>query len=159
MTMHNAHMKMAVQLATKASLAGEVPVAAIVVDGNNCIVAHSTNRVQELGDATAHAEILAIRQACQTLKRKYLATCSLYVTLEPCTMCAGAIAHARLERVFFGAHDPKGGAIDHGARVFFLPTMHHKPQIIGGMEESLCKRLLKTFFRERRNGKSIQCHR
>lgn len=135
--------------ARRAGAAGEVPVGAVVVlDGR--IVATAHNRPRALKDPTAHAEILAIRAACQILGDERLTGCDLYVTLEPCPMCAGAIAFARIRRLYFGAYDPKGGGVEHGPRVFNQPTCHHVPEVYGGFREAEAAALLRDFFRERR---------
>src|SRR5690606_32661067 len=108
------------------------------------------NRVERDRDPTAHAELLAIREAARALGQARLEAATLYVTLEPCAMCAQAIAFARLKRVVFGAYDPKGGGVDHGARIFEQPTCHHRPEVVGGVQELAAARLLRDFFRERR---------
>ena len=145
----NNPMTRALELAEAAARAGEVPVGAVVVrDGE--IVGESANRMREIGDPTAHAEMLAIRQALAALGAERLGDCDLYVTLEPCTMCAGAIAHARLRRVYYGAPDPKGGAVDNGVRFFDQPTCHHRPEVIGGLSETASAELLRAFFTSRR---------
>ena len=128
---------------------GEVPVGAVLVlDGS--IVARAGNRTRELNDPTAHAEMLAIRDACSTLSRERLCEADLYVTLEPCTMCAGAVSFARLRRLYYGADDEKGGAVASGVRFFSSPTCHHSPEIYSGIAERECRTLLRDFFRERR---------
>lgn len=128
---------------------GEVPVGAVVVlDG--VIVAKAGNRTRELSDPTAHAEMLVIRRAARELAAERLSNADLYVTLEPCCMCAGAISFARLRRVYFGAEDPKGGAVVNGVRFFSAPTCHHAPEIYPGIGEREAAKLLKDFFRERR---------
>ena len=135
--------------AEAAAQRGEVPVGAVVVlDGQ--VVARAGNRVEELSDPTAHAEILALRAAAAALGSPRLGGCDLYVTLEPCPMCAAAISLARIRRLYFGAYDPKGGGVDHGARVFDHPTCHHRPEVVGGVEERRASELLRDFFRERR---------
>ena len=129
---------------------GEVPVgAAVVKDGRIVAVAH--NRPKALRDPTAHAEILAIRAACLALDDERLAGCDLYVTLEPCPMCAGAISFARIRRLYYGALDPKGGGVEHGPRVFNQPTCHHAPEVYGGFRESEAAALLRAFFAARRD--------
>lgn len=141
-------MSIAFQQAEAAAQRGEVPVGAVLVrDG--VVIAAAGNRVEELADPTAHAEMLVIRAAAAAGGGK-LEGCDLYVTLEPCPMCAAAISLARLRRVYFGAYDPKGGGVEHGARVFDHPTCHHRPEIYGGLEESRAADLLRAFFRERR---------
>jgi tRNA(adenine34) deaminase len=128
---------------------GEVPVgAAIVKDGR--LLAAAGNRTLELRDPTAHAEILAIREACRVLGSERLVGCDLAVTLEPCPMCAGAISFARIRRLYFGAADPKGGAVEHGVRFFASPTCHHAPEVYGGLAESEAAALLRSFFADRR---------
>lgn len=135
--------------ARRAAAAGEVPVGAVVVRGEQVLaVAH--NRPRALRDPTAHAEILAIRAACAALDDERLPGCDLYVTLEPCPMCAGAIGFARIRRLYFGAPDPKGGGVEHGARVFSQPTCHHAPEVYGGFREDEAAALLRAFFRDRR---------
>ncbi len=135
----------ALDLAAEAARAGEVPVGAVVIcDGE--IIGEGANRTRRDRDPTAHAEIVAIRAACTVLQTDRLTGCSLWVTLEPCAMCAGAIAHARLDRLIYGAPDIKGGGVDHGARVFAQPTCHHRPDVLGGVGESAATALLKDFF-------------
>jgi tRNA(adenine34) deaminase len=142
-------MARALELAEAAGRAGEVPVGAVVVCSGK-IVAESANRMREFNDPTAHAEMLAIRAALAALGGERLGTCDLYVTLEPCTMCAGAIAHARLRRLYYGAPDPKGGAVENGVRFFSAPTCHHRPEIVAGISESASSDLLRRFFSSRR---------
>ncbi|SFQ64748.1 tRNA(adenine34) deaminase [Nitratireductor indicus] len=128
---------------------GEVPVGAVIVrDGE--ILARAGNRTRELNDPTAHAEIVAIRQACERLSSERLVDADLYVTLEPCAMCAGAISFARIRRLYFGAEDEKGGAVVNGARFYSLPTCHHAPDVYAGIGESEAGDLLKSFFRAQR---------
>jgi tRNA(Arg) A34 adenosine deaminase TadA len=130
---------------------GEVPVgAAIVKDGR--LVASAGNRPRELRDPSAHAEMLAIRRACEALDDERLSGCDLYVTLEPCTMCAAAISFARIRRVYFAAGDPKGGAVENGVRFFQQPTCHHAPEVYGGIRESEAGELLRGFFAGKREG-------
>lgn len=128
---------------------GEVPVGAVVMRGGR-MLASAGNRTLELSDPTAHAELLAIRMACAALKSERLVGCDLYVTLEPCAMCAGAVSFARLRRLYFAADDPKGGAVEHGPRLFSQPTCHHAPEIYGGLREAEAAELLKAFFASRR---------
>lgn len=142
-------MKAAILQAEKAAKNGEIPVGAVVVM-DKYIVAEAGNRVMQDHDPTAHAEILALRKAGQALKNEKLLECDLYVTLEPCTMCAQAIAHARIRRVYFGAYDSKGGGVDHGAKVFSQKTCHHKPEVFGGIQELENEKLLKNFFQKKR---------
>lgn len=128
---------------------GEVPIGAVIVlDGE--VIARAGNRTRELNDPTAHAEILAIRSACANLESERLPGADLYVTLEPCPMCAAAISFARVRRLYFGASDEKGGAIVSGGRYFHQPTCHHAPDVYAGMAETRSAELLKTFFRARR---------
>jgi len=142
-------MEAALAEARAAALRGEVPVGAVLVRDGVALAA-AGNRVEELGDPTAHAEMLAIRAAAAALGDKRLAECDLYVSLEPCAMCAAAISLARLRRLYFAAYDPKGGGVEHGARVFAHPTCHHRPEIYGGIRESEAGEILREFFRERR---------
>lgn len=138
-------MRAALAEARAAAARGEVPVgAAVVRDGR--VVAAAGNRVEELADPTAHAEMLAIRAAAAALGAPRLPDCDLYVTLEPCPMCATAIAFARIRRLYFAAYDPKGGGVEHGPRIFAQPTCHHRPEIYGGIAESEAAALLRTFF-------------
>jgi len=135
--------------ARAAAARGEVPVGAVIVrDG--VVIARAGNRTLADRDPTAHAEILAIRAACTALGSERLPGCDLYVTLEPCPMCAGAIAFARIRRLYFGAADPKGGAVENGVRLYGDPTCHHRPEVYGGLQESASAELLREFFRERR---------
>ena len=130
---------------------GEVPVGAVVVDGSTgAVLARAGNGVEAGRDPTAHAEMLAIRAAAAERGTARLVDCDIYVTLEPCAMCAQAIAFARLRRLYFGAADPKGGGVEHGARIFQQPTCHHRPEVIGGIQESRAAELLRGFFKERR---------
>jgi len=139
----------ALQQAEAAGAAGEVPVGAVVVrDGT--VIAAARNRVEADQNPQAHAEMLAIAEACRVLGRKWLEDCDLYVTLEPCPMCAGALSLARIRRVYYGAADPKSGGVDHGPRVFAQPTCHHAPEVIAGVEERRCGELLTAFFAQRR---------
>jgi len=142
-------MRRALTLAAEAARDAEVPVGAVVTrDGK--IIGEGVNRTRRDLDPTAHAEIVAIRAACTTLGSDRLVGCELHVTLEPCAMCAGAIAHARIDRLVYAASDPKGGGVDHGARVFAQPTCHHRPDVLGGIGESTAVVLLKDFFTARR---------
>jgi tRNA(adenine34) deaminase len=142
-------MALALEEARDAARRGEVPVGAVVArDGK--VVATAGNRPRELRDPTAHAEMLAIRRACAALADERLTGCDLYVTLEPCTMCAAAIAFARIRRVYFGAYDPKGGAVESGVRFFAQPTCHHAPEVYGGIREGEAARLLREFFGTKR---------
>lgn len=142
-------MKRALALAESAARTGEVPVGAVVVrDGH--IIAEGANHPRSGHDPTAHAEIAAIRAAAAVLGRERLDGCDLWVTLEPCAMCAGAIAHARIARLYYGADDPKGGAIIHGPRLFAQPTIHHRPEIYSGIMGEDAASLLRDFFSQRR---------
>ena len=145
------HMAIALREAEDAASRGEVPVGAVIVDGGTKeIVARASNRVELLQDPTAHAEMQAIKKACAALGQKRLDHCDLYVTLEPCAMCASAIAHAHIRRLYFGASDPKGGAVENGPRFFEQPTCHHKPDVYGGIHESAAAALLVDFFKKKR---------
>ena len=142
-------MDLALKAAEKAGKSGEVPIGCVIVrDGE--VIAAAGNRTRTDGDPTAHAEVLAIRQAAEKLGTERLTDCDLYVTLEPCTMCAGAISFARIRRLYYGAADPKGGAAESGVRFFASPTCHHAPEVYSGVGETTAARLLKEFFRERR---------
>ncbi|WP_109808293.1 nucleoside deaminase [Sphingosinithalassobacter portus] len=142
-------MRAALAAAHAAAADGEVPVGAVVTCGGR-IVASAANAPRGLNDPTAHAEIRVIREAARTLGRDRLEDCDLWVTLEPCAMCAGAIAHARIARLYYGAPDAKGGAVEHGPRFFSQPTCHHRPEIYGGIGEGEAAALLRDFFRDRR---------
>ncbi|RTL90127.1 nucleoside deaminase [Ancylobacter aquaticus] len=142
-------MRLALSEAARAAARGEVPVGAVLVkDGT--VLAADGNRTRELCDPTAHAEMLVMRAAAVRLGNDRLTDCDLYVTLEPCTMCAGAISFARLRRVYYGAADPKGGAVESGVRFFAQPTCHHRPDVYGGLGESEAASLLRDFFAGRR---------
>lgn len=144
-------MRLAFAEARAAAERGEVPVGAVVVDSvTGRVLGRAGNRTEELCDPTAHAEVLAIRAACAERGEPRLPDCDLYVTLEPCALCAAAISFARLRRVWFGAYDPKGGAVDHGPRFFQQVTCHHAPDVYGGMDEREAAELLTLFFQERR---------
>lgn len=144
-------MRLAIEEAVVAGRLNEVPVGAVVLDGmTGAVLARAGNRVESDADPTAHAEILAIRAACARRGVARLVGCDLYVTLEPCAMCAAAIAFARIRRLYFGAYDDKGGAVEHGPRFFEQPTCHHRPEYYGGISEQECSDLLRRFFRERR---------
>jgi tRNA(adenine34) deaminase len=143
-------MDVALAEAEAAGARGEVPVGAVVLGPDGAVLARAGNRTLELRDPSAHAELLAIREACATLNSERLVDCDLYVSLEPCVMCAGAISFARIRRLYFGAPDPKGGGVEHGARVFNQPTCHHAPEVYGGIGETAAAALLKDFFAARR---------
>ncbi|KZE18112.1 MULTISPECIES: nucleoside deaminase [Sphingomonas] len=142
-------MRQALAAARAAADSGEVPVGAVVMQAGR-VIATAANAPRALADPTAHAEILAIRAAAQALGRDRLEDCDLWVTLEPCAMCAGAIAHARIARLYYGASDPKGGAVEHGPRFFTQPTCHHRPDIYPGIAEAESAALLRDFFADRR---------
>ena len=144
------YMAMALVEAEAAAQADEVPVGAVIVAANGSVLARTGNAMRRTNDPTAHAEILALRVACATLGTDRLPDCDLYVTLEPCTMCAGAISHARIRRLYYGASDRKAGAVDNGVAFFDQPTCHHKPEVYGGIQEKAAARLLKDFFALRR---------
>jgi len=151
MSSQDSYMEIALAEAQAAAEAGEVPVGAVLVDGTSGeILARTHNRVERDTDPTGHAELLAIRAAASRLGAARLAACDLYVTLEPCPMCAAAIGFARLRRLYYGAADPKGGGVEHGPRIFTQPTCHHRPEIYGGIEERRAAELLRDFFRARR---------
>jgi len=144
-------MTLALAEARAAGDRGEVPVGAVLIDSRSgAVLAQAGNRTETDRDPTAHAELLAIRAAAAKLGTPRLAEADLYVTLEPCPMCAQAIAFARIRRLYFGAYDPKGGGVEHGPRIFAQPTCHHAPEIYGGLAESEAAAILKGFFRARR---------
>ena len=136
--------------AEAAAARGEVPVGAVIIDSDGLIIASDGNRMRELRDPTAHAEMMVIRAAAKMLEEIRLTTCDLYVTLEPCPMCAQAISLARLRRLYYGAADPKGGGVDHGPRLFATSSCNHAPDVYGGIGERAAAKLLKTFFHARR---------
>ena len=142
-------MAHALAAAREAAAAGEVPVGAALVLGGT-VLALAGNAPRALNDPTAHAEMRVIREAAAKLGRERLEDCDLYVTLEPCAMCAGAIAHARIRRLYYGAADPKGGAVEHGPRLFAQPTCHHRPEVYAGIGEGEAAGLLRAFFKARR---------
>lgn len=142
-------MDLALKQAESAEMAGEVPIGCVVVRGGT-VIAQAGNRTLSDRDPTAHAEILAIREAARITGSERLTDCDLYVTLEPCTMCAGAISFARIRRLYYGAADPKGGAVDNGVRFFASPTCHHAPEIYPSVGESEAAMLLTNFFKMRR---------
>jgi tRNA(adenine34) deaminase len=143
------YMEMALEEARKAYARNEVPVGAVIVSDKE-VLARAGNRVEELGDATAHAEMLAIREASKVLGTKKLVECVLYVTLEPCPMCAMAISHARLKALYFGASDTKMGGVEHGPRVLNSTSCHHTPDVYGGISEAEARDLMQQFFKEKR---------
>lgn len=142
-------MDRALDQARAAALRGEVPVGAVIVGPDGAVLAECGNETRALSDPTAHAEVLAIRQACAQLGER-LTGCTLYVTLEPCAMCAGAIAHARLSKVVYAASDPKSGGTDHGACVFDHPQCHHRPEVVSGIAEDEAAEILLDFFASKR---------
>lgn len=148
-TPFQSYMAAALVEARSAGARGEVPVGAVIVN-DGAVIAAAGNRTRELSDPTAHAEMLAIRAATAVLASERLTGCDLYVTLEPCAMCAGAIAAARIARLYYGAADPKSGGVAHGARVFDHPQAHHVPEVYDGISEAECAALLKDFFAQRR---------
>jgi tRNA(adenine34) deaminase len=151
MTKHeNPPMALALAEAEAAAARGEVPVGAVLIAADGRIIAAAGNRVEADRDPTAHAEMLVLRAGAAVLGSKQLDGCDLYVTLEPCAMCAAAVALARIRRLYFGAYDPKGGGVEHGARVFDQPTCHHRPEVYGGIDERRAGALLRDFFRTRR---------
>lgn len=146
----NRFMELALAQAAEAGARGEVPVGAVLVlDGE--VIARAGNRTREKNDITEHAEIAVIREASQRLGQERLTGADLYVTLEPCTMCAAAISFARIRRLYYGAEDPKGGGVDNGVRFFNQPTCHHAPEVYAGLSETAAADLLTRFFRERRD--------
>jgi tRNA(adenine34) deaminase len=146
----NDYMAQALAEARAAGDRGEVPVGAVVDGATGAVLASAGNRTEELNDPTAHAEILALRMAAAQAQSPRLLGCDLYVTLEPCAMCAAAIAFARIRRIYFGAEDPKGGGVIHGPRFFSQPTCHHAPEVMGGIGEVEAAELLRGFFKGRR---------
>jgi tRNA(Arg) A34 adenosine deaminase TadA len=145
-------MDLALQEARAAAARGEVPVGAVVFGADGTVVARAGNRVEAANDASAHAELLALRAAAHTAGSPRLPDCDLVVTLEPCPMCAQAISFFRIRRLIFGAYDPKGGGVEHGARVFEASSCHHRPEVIGGVREKEAAELLRMFFQQRRQG-------
>jgi len=145
------HMETAIAEAVAAAVRGEVPVGAVVVEAaSGRVLARAGNRVEGDCDPAGHAELIALRAAAAAVGAPRLPDCDLYVTLEPCAMCAQAIAFARIRRLYFGAYDAKGGGVEHGARIFAQPTCHHAPDVVGGLEEGRCAALLRDFFASRR---------
>ncbi|WP_120503652.1 nucleoside deaminase [Sulfitobacter mediterraneus] len=146
------HMQAALAEAAAAGARGEVPVGAVVVDPAGQVVARAGNRTRELNDPTAHAEVLAIRAACAAAGSERLPDHALYVTLEPCPMCAAAISAARVARLYYGASDPKSGGVAQGARVFSHPQCHHVPEVFDGIDGAAAEAMLKEFFEAKRKG-------
>ena len=143
-------MALALAEAEAAAARGEVPVGAVLIDAAGQVVAAAGNQVEAERDPTAHAEMVVLRAGAKLLGVKHLAGCDLWVTLEPCAMCAAAIAHSHVRRLYFGAYDPKGGAVEHGPRLFGQSTIHHRPEIYGGIDEQRASELLRVFFEDRR---------
>jgi tRNA(Arg) A34 adenosine deaminase TadA len=143
-------MDLALAEGIAAAARDEVPVGAVIVSAEGRVIAQAGNRTRELRDPTAHAEMLAIRAACNALGAERLSGCDLYVTLEPCPMCAAAISFARIRRLYFAAADPKGGGVEHGPRIFSQPTCHHAPEVYGGIGEPDGAALLRAFFDAKR---------
>jgi tRNA(adenine34) deaminase len=143
-------MQIALAEACTAAMLGEVPVGAVLVDASGQVLAQAGNNTEAAHDPTGHAEMRVIRAACTQRQSPRLPDCDLYVTLEPCAMCAAAISFTRIRRVYFGAYDPKGGGVEHGAQFFRQPTCHHAPEIIGGMEEQAAAEQLRSFFEKLR---------
>ena len=143
-------MEVALAEARLAAERGEVPIGAVIVGPDGTVLAACGNRTENDSDPTAHAEMLAIREAAQKVGAPRLVECDIHVTLEPCPMCAQAISFARLRRLYFGASDPKGGGVEHGPRLFQQPTCHHRPEVYGGIAETESAGLLRAFFKERR---------
>ena len=147
----NKYMILALDLARAAAAAGEIPVGAVLVNGlTGEVVAKASNRTEADHDATAHAEMLVLKEGGKFFGTPRLVDCDLYVTLEPCPMCAAAISMARIRRLYYGAYDPKSGGIEQGPRVFSQPTCHHKPEVYGGIHEQDCSAVMKDFFKDRR---------
>ena len=144
------YMEMALAEARAAAQRGEVPVGAVLVF-EDAVIARDGNRTREFNDPTAHAEMLVVRAACHSLGQERLMGCDLYVTLEPCAMCAGAVSFARIRRLYFAASDPKGGGVEHGGRFFAQPTCHHAPEVYAGIAESEAADILRGFFQSRRD--------
>jgi tRNA(adenine34) deaminase len=154
-----APMRLALAEAAAAAARGEVPVGAVLVDSEGRVLATAGNRVEADRDPTAHAEMLVLKTGAARLGAKHLVGCDLWVTLEPCAMCAAAVALSHLRRLYFGAYDSKGGAVEHGPRLFEQPTTHHHPEIYGGIEERRAAGLLRAFFREQRAASSDKVDR
>jgi tRNA(Arg) A34 adenosine deaminase TadA len=143
-------IELALAEAAAAAARGEVPVGAVVTDATGLVLARAGNEVEARHDASAHAELLALRAAAAMRGAKFLTDCTLTVTLEPCPMCAQAASFFRVRRVVFGAYDPKGGGVEHGARIYAAPSCHHAPEVVGGLREAECAALLREFFAARR---------
>lgn len=145
----NSPMQIAMEEAQNAAKRGEVPIGAIIIYQNE-IIARAGNRTREMNDPTAHAEILAIRMACEKLDNERLGDCDLYVTLEPCAMCAAAVSFARIRRLYYAVSDPKGGGVEYGPRFYTQPTCHHAPDVYSGIGETAARTLLQEFFKQKR---------
>lgn len=152
---HMDPMELALDLARQAADHDEVPVGAVITDRTGAIIGQGRNQMRAQKDPTGHAEIIAIRAAAQHIGNERLIDCDLYVTLEPCAMCAGAIAHARLRRLYFGAADPKSGAVESQLFFFDHASCHHRPEVYGGLQAQPCGEILRNFFQMRRNGQSF----
>lgn len=151
MQTENKYMILALDLARQAAAAGEIPVGAVLVDSaSGTVIASAANRTEADHDATAHAEMLVLKEGGKILGAPRLTACDLYVTLEPCAMCAAAISLARVRRLYYGAYDPKGGGVEHGGRFYTQNTCHHKPEVYGGIHEQDCGAVLKDFFKDKR---------
>ncbi|HTI01006.1 MAG TPA: nucleoside deaminase [Acidisoma sp.] len=150
MTSPQTPMDLALAQARAAAARGEVPVGAVLLDESGAVLALAGNQAEADHDASAHAELLVLREAARLRASPRLPDCTLVVTLEPCPMCAAAISAFRIKRLVFGAYDPKGGGVDHGARIFAASSCHHAPEVVGGVRETECAALLRDFFRERR---------
>lgn len=150
MSKFTSYMDLALDQARQAAKRGEVPVGAVIVDAKGDVIAQAGNRTRELNDPTAHAEILAIRAACSKIGSERLLDMDLYVTLEPCPICAATISAARISRLYYGASDPKSGGIEQGPRIFSHPQCHHKPEVYAGIGEDESAELLRAFFEGRR---------
>ena len=147
----NNYMAQAMIEAKAAAARGEIPVGAVIVDGfTGKIIAAAGNEIEQNNDPTAHAELLALQRACKIRGAPRIPDCDLYVTLEPCPMCATALSFARIRRIYFGAYDPKGGGVEHGPKILNHPTCHHKPDVYGGIHEQECSEILKEFFKDKR---------
>lgn len=149
MTKKNNFMSIAIEEALNAASRDEIPIGAVAVL-NNKVIGRAGNRTRELKDITAHAEILVIRMSCEALSQETLPGVDIYVTLEPCTMCAAAISFARIRRLYYGSSNPKGGGIEHGAQFYTLATCHHKPEVYSGIGENRSKQIIQNFFKEKR---------
>lgn len=151
MQAENKYMILALELARAAGAAGEIPVGAVLVDSTTgTVIASAANRTETDHDATAHAEVLVLREGGKIIGAPRLTDCDLYVTLEPCAMCAAAISLSRVRRLYYGAYDPKGGGVEHGGRFYSQPTCHHRPEVYGGIHEQDCAAVLKDFFKDKR---------